>query len=524
MLAYAGPHPHFPAMRPLPVLLIVLSTACATRGPLPPEPAGVETGVLGRSDDGLLERPELQRLVELQTGRFAEPLRTALGSDDPDVRARAAFALGSVQDTASASALVALLDDPYPRVRADAAFALGQAPGPDAVERLLARARLEPDGGPYAEIVEALGKIGGVHAGDALLALTPPPALAARHTLALARVALGGAAGPPIVDALLARLSDPDPEVRMMAAYWFGRNRDATPWRGQSDRVREALDGAEPTVAMHLALALGRLADPVDDARLTGLAANATDWRVRTNAARALAARAGEDRVAEALWRALVDPVTHVALAAAQAIAGGPRAAADVARMEAWIAANPGRTLVAETLIPPPREASEPRPERAEPDGPPALDWRELRALGAYPRLRLETNRGAITLQLDATQAPLTVQTITRFAEAGMYDGVPFHRVVPNFVIQGGDFDRRDGSGEPGFRIRSELTRTPYRRGILGMARSGKDTEGSQFFITHAMQPHLDAAYTVFGHVVDGLEVVDRIEQGDRVTRARIVR
>jgi peptidylprolyl isomerase len=90
---------------------------------------------------------------------------------------------------------------------------------------------------------------------------------------------------------------------------------------------------------------------------------------------------------------------------------------------------------------------------------------------------------------------------------------------VPNFVIQGGDVERGDGWGGPGFAIRSELTRIPFDRGAVGMASAGKDTEGSQYFVTHSMQPHLDGRYTAFGRVVSGMNVVDAIQVGDSVVR-----
>lgn len=151
------------------------------------------------------------------------------------------------------------------------------------------------------------------------------------------------------------------------------------------------------------------------------------------------------------------------------------------------------------------------------------LHWDYLRTLGPHPQLILETAKGTITLALDTEQAPLTVQTLAQFAETGQYDDVPFHRVVPNFVIQGGDFARGDGFGGPPFRIRSEFTRIPYERGAAGMASSGKDTEGSQFFITHSIQPHLDGRYTAFGTVIDGLDVVDTLYEDDRIIRATLV-
>jgi len=156
--------------------------------------------------------------------------------------------------------------------------------------------------------------------------------------------------------------------------------------------------------------------------------------------------------------------------------------------------------------------------------GTPPLDWAYLSGLGATPRLVLETSQGRVVVRLEAEEAPQTVQTIATLAEAGRYDGVAFHRVVPNFVVQGGDFASGDGFGGPGFTIRSEFTLIPYLRGVIGMASAGKDTEGSQFFITHSMQPHLDGGYTSFGWVVDGMDVVDRLQVGDRIERATVER
>jgi peptidylprolyl isomerase len=152
----------------------------------------------------------------------------------------------------------------------------------------------------------------------------------------------------------------------------------------------------------------------------------------------------------------------------------------------------------------------------------PAIDWAYLQTLGERPRLVLETVRGRIVTELLTEQAPQTVQTVARLAEAGQYDGVPFHRVVPNFVAQGGDVQRGDGYGGPGYAIRSELTRIPYRAGVIGVASAGKDTEGSQFFFTHSAQPHLDGRYTAFGRIVEGYDVLDRLEEGDLIERVSI--
>jgi len=134
----------------------------------------------------------------------------------------------------------------------------------------------------------------------------------------------------------------------------------------------------------------------------------------------------------------------------------------------------------------------------------------------------LYTDKGAITLELFPAEAPITVDSFVTLARKGYFNGVTFHRVVPNFVIQGGD-PRGTGNGGPGYQMRCEVNTRAYERGTLGMALSGKDTGGSQFFITHSPQPHLDGGYTVFGQVTKGMEVVDRIARGDTIKRITIV-
>jgi cyclophilin family peptidyl-prolyl cis-trans isomerase len=119
---------------------------------------------------------------------------------------------------------------------------------------------------------------------------------------------------------------------------------------------------------------------------------------------------------------------------------------------------------------------------------------------------------------LDVVDAPLTSLSFVRLAQSGFFNGLSFHRVVPGFVVQGGD-PRGDGYGGPGFTVRCEYNQRPYGRGALGMALSGKDTGGSQFFITLEPQPHLDGAYTHFGQVLSGMDVVEKIRPGDVIDR-----
>jgi cyclophilin family peptidyl-prolyl cis-trans isomerase len=136
------------------------------------------------------------------------------------------------------------------------------------------------------------------------------------------------------------------------------------------------------------------------------------------------------------------------------------------------------------------------------------------------PRAGITTPHGEIVLELAAAEAPLTVHSFLDLVDRGYYDGTRWHRVVPNFVIQDGD-PRGDGSGGPGYMIRDEINRLRYQRGALGMALSGPDTGGSQFFITHSPQPHLDGGYTIFGRVIDGMDAVDRVLQDEPIVAFR---
>lgn len=141
---------------------------------------------------------------------------------------------------------------------------------------------------------------------------------------------------------------------------------------------------------------------------------------------------------------------------------------------------------------------------------------RALSRIGRQVSAVVTTSKGSFTINFLPDDAPLNVDNFIQLAERDYFRGITVHRVVPNFVIQDGD-PRGDGNGGPGYQIRCEINQTPYERGALGMALSGKDTGGSQWFVTHAPQPHLDGGYTVFGNVVSGMEVVDRIVRGDVV-------
>jgi cyclophilin family peptidyl-prolyl cis-trans isomerase/HEAT repeat protein len=134
---------------------------------------------------------------------------------------------------------------------------------------------------------------------------------------------------------------------------------------------------------------------------------------------------------------------------------------------------------------------------------------------------RIQTSRGTVVLELLGRDAPGTVANFVSLARNGFYNGLTFHRVVPDFVVQGGD-PRGDGWGGPGYTIRCEYNPLQYTRGMVGMALSGKDTGGSQFFITQSEQPHLNGRYTIFGRVSEGMDVVDKILVGDVINEITI--
>ena len=133
-----------------------------------------------------------------------------------------------------------------------------------------------------------------------------------------------------------------------------------------------------------------------------------------------------------------------------------------------------------------------------------------------------ETDRGPIRVELYPDKAPLTVANFVNLAKRGFYDGLAFHRVIPDFMIQGG-CPEGSGRGGPGYRFEDETGNgVAHERGVLSMANAGPNTNGSQFFITHVATPWLDGKHTVFGKVVSGIEAVDKVEQGDTINKVAI--
>ncbi len=479
-------------------------------------------------------------------------LRRCLGDADADVRGLCAKAFGDMGGPEDAAVLGTLLEDPVPRVAAEAARSLAKLAamcgGPctalDALEALVPRAKRVARG---METPEATG-------GDAKME-TLARSSEGHALLALAQQGLPDF-GAPLLMSLRLALAD----AERSAASDLAR----TDLGWLDCRLAAALDRQRGVPGDSQSCGLGRVQDErrlalglreVAQSKGKGAADFAVgylshrDARVRMAALEALGARPVL-RTATAV-RSLAEGEDLVVAGAAVTTLGKLNATGALSMVEALaerVPKEPGDLAepVAGALVALQGPAAEPRlrkwlkhphanvrrvaaealtqltgqPVRSERVELPADTFRPEPA-PAGARLVFRTVKGDITVRLDVDEAPLTSGNLYALARKGYFNGVTFHRVVPDFVAQGGD-PRGDGEGGPGYSIRCEMTRRPYLRGTLGMALSGKDTGGSQFFFTHAPQPHLDGRYTAFGEVVSGMDVVDALLEGDIIREVRV--
>jgi cyclophilin family peptidyl-prolyl cis-trans isomerase/HEAT repeat protein len=484
---------------------------------------------------------------------------------DPEIRWRAAYALVRRPAPAAATILRGLTSDPDARVRSMAvrglAFPLADSAG-IAAEALpiLRSAAGDPDYTVRINAVRALGGYSDPSAVEAMTALATGEdhhlAITALESLGrlgasarssaptLREISMDGGRPAAIRQWAIEALSRIDSAVATTTANGLMGDPE---WRvrvgavralARQDLVSDRIESLRPLLrssgdARVAAAALQALTEVAGDSlaplRTTYVEAlGSGDLGVRVAALAGLTRLADPSTlplVLDAYDRALRDEENDARLGAIDAIAALRREGSDPAR--AFFARFPRsddylvRLRAVERFGDPAARWGDPLPL-----DPGTVDHAALLA-SAQPsnpslRVRIETDRGVVDLELAASEAPLTVRNFLSLAQAGFFDGQEWPRVVPNFVVQGGD-PRGDTSGGPGYSIRDEFNRLRYGTGTLGMALSGPDTGGSQWFITHSPQPHLDGAYTVFGRVIAGQDVTERIVPGDRILRIHVI-
>jgi cyclophilin family peptidyl-prolyl cis-trans isomerase/HEAT repeat protein len=463
-----------------------------------------------------------------------------------------AYALQRVEDPRAAPVLVRLLGAQSRYARAFAARGLGVLKEPSAVKPLVAL--LEPSAKSPLEVtisvVRALGQIGSPEAAPAVIRFLTEAGTHPNVRLE-AVTALGSLHATDAIPAIQDLMTDDWPSMRGAALR-------AAAAIDQESFVA-VLAGMEPDrhwrVRAALADTLGTLPPAIATERLQSMLQD-EDKRVIPAVLLSLARLKASDLKAVILQR-LEDPDFAVRAAAATAIGrlkidGGAPALRDAYKRGESDSAYGARTAALEALVEygsadaaetlraalqdkdwAVRVRADELLTKLEPNAPPRTiapvpqepiapyNDPQLIAPSNSPHAFIETAYGTIEFELAVLDAPQTCRNFIALVSKGFFNGLEVHRVVGNFVVQDGD-PRGDGEGGPGYTIRDELNDRPYLRGTVGMALEWRDTGGSQFFITHSPQPHLDGRYTVFGHVVNGMDVVDRIKPGDVIQRVRV--
>jgi len=446
------------------------------------------------SDDPRSRALAARGLGALKDASAVELLQPLVRDADPTVALHALRALGAIGDARATATVAAVLVSPRDTLRREALRALALLPPDPSLRPRLVALVAERDPWIRAAALSALARADRADFTLVLSGMDADPVWWVRGALASA---LGDLGDETSVGILHAMLRDDDPRVlpAVLDALRRARGRDAL------DTLRRHLEHADLGVRVAAAESLTALGPVGASAALVaawrrGLGDGPGELEGRIAAVKALAAQADAAAKAGLLEVAKADPARAVRARAALAL-----------RALATEAPDPGPQAVLR----------------------PALDYRE--AMGPFdprpgvplytPRAFLRTRHGTIEVHLDVVEAPLTTASFVDLARQGFYDGLVFHRVEPGFVVQGG-CPRGDGNGGPGYALRCEITQRPYGRGAVGMALSGKDTGGSQFFITLSPQPHLDGGFTLFGQVVAGMEAVDRMRPGDVIERVEV--
>jgi cyclophilin family peptidyl-prolyl cis-trans isomerase/HEAT repeat protein len=533
-------------------LTVLLGLTAALRAR--PEGAGpVIISFLNYSDPRIVA-DALNTMARLRLKEGSDQVRRLLGNGDPIVRANAARVIGAAEDKGAYDKLLErALNDLDLRVRVSAIRALGALKDPTAAKPLSERAlmlmerpgqdksalmRMESGEPPteqneWLEIVTAMGNV--LRGNSRVLASLRPP-----------KVAIAFAKMSPNYVTFMDANPFKRPNEQFPQVFFDGWRRassvaqglgiiatlkagevegDPAKLKAEAQRILRLLLSDQRLSAMALPDVLTAYSsfNPADAAEVAREHLHASDVIIRATAAEILGtlpSEANARALIEALPVALRDTdLNDAALSILDALAKQKSAPANDAIKTALDSLDHliRRRAVALLKVNGAGDFSNRigtvRTRNTE------ADYR--RAIGRISRTvtaTLVTSKGAFTIEFLSEDAPLTVDNFVQLARKGYFNGQTVPRVVPNFVIQTGD-PRGDQNGGPGYQIRCEINETQYERGAVGMALSGKDTGGSQWFVTHSPQPHLDGGYTVFGRVIRGMEVVYSIARGDTIRR-----
>jgi cyclophilin family peptidyl-prolyl cis-trans isomerase/HEAT repeat protein len=532
------------------------------------------------SDSKLVASMALTALLRIKQPSAVDAISAELRSPDPDLRWQAANALARIREGISVAVpeLLPLLEDKEALVRAHAARALGAAKATQAIDPLI-RLLADKDERVVAGAINALGSIDNARAVDPLVTFgntllngyrsfnrdnTGVPTQ--QNLLLLIATALGNIKDDralPFLKALrfadgklganaeveiaVAKFGDPaffdapasaklsSEDWKAMSAYAQGLGQLAT--ERAKTLLLDLLTGK--TYGKPDNRATPAILDAMAQAKVEGLRTilleqlKGSDVFVRTTSATVLGALGdSSDAVIAALYEAYktarADKINEARIAIVEA--------ADKLKhpMNTQILSDTDgdadyvvRLKASDLLRATPTDVATIRPLQIGKvaTGHDRAYWRHIAELSdtvKNPFAVVRTKKGDIRIELFAAEAPMTVDNFIRLVRSGYYNDLAFVRVVPNFVIQCGD-PRGDQNGGPGYQIRDEINLRQYGTGTVGMALSGKDTGGSQFFITHSPQPHLDGGYTIFGQVTEGMDVVNRIARGDKIERIEII-
>ena len=467
--------------------------------------------------------PVAYALQRLEDPRALQALLTFTKDSNPYARAFAVKGLGALKDRTATPTLTLLLTSGDRGVLIETICALGRIGDPAAAAPLLKIVQAS-DTDPHVRL-EAISALGGLHDAsapglmDTLLDLVTDQSPAIRAAALRSTAALDA-------DGFVAILAGLDPDAQWRVRAALASVLGTLPAEFGLPRLMSMLGDSDQRAIPSILTALAKLRAPNAAAVLLDRL-KADDPVVRVAAADGigeLKPPGGAPALGEAYRFGLRDG-TYIARAAALAALAKYGAADAVPVLKTALADKDWAVRVRAAALLKPLDPStdadsaiRPAPTTLAPD---VYQASRLVTPPVSTQIYIDTDRGTIQVELVMLDAPLTVENFVTLARKGYFNGISIHRVVPNFVVQDGD-PRGDGEGGPGYTIRDELNQRPYLRGTVGMALDWADTGGSQFFITQSPQPHLDAKYTVFGHVVAGMDVVDKIQQGDVIRRVRV--